>query len=298
MLDTPLVDSIMATIHRHSGEQCHAPRLSRAGGGSISQAFIVETRHGRWFVKLNDSARLDMFVAEAEGLNALASCTELRVPRVIGTGCCGQQAFLVLEHVSMQPLIDGNASIAAGRALAALHRIENREFGWDRDNFIGSTPQANRYHADWSEFFARERLLPQLRLAQQNGCTGVLISNGERLAEKLSAFFAAYRPLASMLHGDLWHGNAALDETGTLVLFDPAVYFGDRETDLAMCELFGGFPSGFIDAYRETWPLAEGYPQRKMLYNLYHILNHLNLFGGSYRHQAERMAGTLLAELA
>ena len=196
----------------------------------------------------------------------------------------------------IRPLRDAHAP-AAGQALATLHRIGGAAFGWNCDNFIGSTPQTNRPCATWPEFFARERLLPQLVRARHQGHGGRWIEAGERLAGCLHVFFADYRPQPSLVHGDLWHGNAGVDASGRLVLFDPAVYLGDRETDLAMSELFGGFPAGFHAAYREAWPLAAGHAQRKTLYNLYHVLNHLNLFGGSYREQAERMIGTLLAEL-
>jgi protein-ribulosamine 3-kinase len=147
-------------------------------------------------------------------------------------------------------------------------------------------------------FFARQRLLPQLATGTATqGQHGKLIADGERLAGKLAALFVDHHPQPSLLHGDLWHGNAATDQTGTLTLFDPAVYFGDREADLAMSELFGGFPDSFYAGYREAWPLSDGFEQRKTLYNLYHVLNHLNLFGSGYLRQAERMVATLLAEI-
>jgi fructosamine-3-kinase len=177
------------------------------------------------------------------------------------------------------------------------HRITGPQFGWQRDNFIGSTPQCNAAAPTWPFFFARRRLLPQLELAKRHGHHGQLIASGERLAEQLPALFVDHQPQPSLLHGDLWSGNAATDEAGTLALFDPAVYFGDREADLAMSELFGGFPDSFYAAYREAWPLADGFEQRKTLYNLYHVLNHLNLFGSGYLHQAERMIARLLAEI-
>ena len=163
--------------------------------------------------------------------------------------------------------------------------------------FIGRTPQHNAGRASWPAFFATQRLQPQLALAAAGGYQGRLIATGERLAENLAAFFAAHRPSASLLHGDLWSGNAAIDETGMLALFDPAAHFGDRECDLAMSELFGGFPERFYAAYREAWPVPDGYQQRRTLYQLYHVLNHLNLFGGSYLRQAEAMIASLLAEI-
>ncbi len=291
-----LLDSLNETIHRSTGKKCCVARLRASGGGSISRALVAETGSEKWFVKLNSVELLDMFEAEVDGLRALAKCREIRVPRVVGWGCADQQSYLVLEHLDMRPMSDVGAA-SAGRALAALHRITGDGFGWSRDNFIGSTPQSNHVHRDWPEFFARERLLPQLDLARRDGHSGTLIENGERLVEKLHVFFSGYQPSPSLLHGDLWHGNAGIDRDGKLVMFDPAVYFGDREADLAMTELFGGFPVAFHAAYRDAWPLADGYPQRRTLYNLYHVLNHLNLFDGSYRLQAQHMISALLAEI-
>lgn len=267
------------------------------GGGSISRALVVQSGDRRYFVKLNDVRLAEMFAAEADGLSALAACAELRVPRVIAHGSSDRQAYLVLEYLPLHALRAPAQGAAAGRSLAALHRIQGAQYGWHRDNFIGSTPQCNTEHRVWPFFFARRRLLPQLDLAKRRPEHGKLISSGQRLVEKLAALFVDHQAPPSLLHGDLWHGNAATDDAGTLSLFDPAVYFGDREADLAMSELFGGFPDSFYASYRDSWPLADGFEQRKVLYNLYHVLNHLNLFGSAYLHQAERMTGRLLAEI-
>ena len=279
------------------GSPFRAASVTATGGGSISQSLVLDGGTQRFFVKLNDAALAAMFVAEAEGLAALGRCAAIRVPQVIAQGTADGRSFLVLEHLVLHPLREHNAGIAAGQALAQLHHIEGAQHGWLSDNFIGSTPQINTVHITWPFFFAQRRLLPQLALAKRRGDCRPLIERGEKLAERLAALFVDYRPCASLLHGDLWHGNAAVDDNGKLALFDPAVYFGDREADLAMSELFGGFPDSFYLAYREAWPLTQGYEQRKTLYNLYHVLNHLNLFGGGYLRQAERMIESLLAEL-
>jgi fructosamine-3-kinase len=284
-LDTALLDALKHTIEDHTGSPGGIDAARDVNGGSISRALVIESAGLRFFVKLNDVNLAEMFAAEADGLNALAACRELRVPRVVGHGVCGRQAYLVLEYLPLQAL------------RAVLHRIQGPRYGWHRDNFIGSTAQSNAAQRTWPLFFARQRLLPQLELAEKNGVRGTLISRGERLAGKLAALFVDHQPHPSLLHGDLWHGNAATDESGKLALFDPAVYFGDREADLAMSELFGGFPDSFYAAYREAWPLTDGFEQRKVLYNLYHVLNHLNLFGSGYLRQAERMVATLLSEI-
>ena len=295
-MPTPFPDGLDNAIRQIAGSRTTIHRLTEVGGGSISRAFVAETDHGKWFIKLNQADLLDLFEAEADGLRALSSCPELQVPGVFGTGTLGAEAFIALECMEFRPLRNQDGR-AAGRALAALHRIAGTEFGWHRANYIGSTPQSNRLHEAWPDFFANERLCPQLALAERHGHSQALIEGGMRLSENLSAFFTTHSPIASLLHGDLWSGNAACDARGRLVVVDPAVYHGDREADLAMTELFGGFPAGFRDAYRDDWPLADGYAQRRTLYNLYHVLNHLNLFGGGYLHQAERMIDTLLAEL-
>ncbi len=296
-LDPALHAALHAAIGSDMGSLTGIDAATEIAGGSISHALVVESGERRYFVKLNDAQGAEMFAAEADGLNALARCNALRVPRVVAHGSSGRQAYLVLEYLPLHALCERAQGAAAGYALAALHRIQGPQHGWHRDNFIGSTPQSNTEHRAWPFFFARRRLLPQLELAKRHPEHGQLISSGQRLAEKLAALFVDHQPQPSLLHGDLWHGNAATDDAGMLTLYDPAVYFGDREADLAMSELFGGFPDSFYAGYRESWPLADGFEQRKTLYNLYHVLNHLNLFGSAYLHQAERMIARLLAEI-
>jgi protein-ribulosamine 3-kinase len=179
-----------------------------------------------------------------------------------------------------------------------MHRFSSQKFGWIRDNTIGSTPQVNKFSSGWREFWREYRLGYQLQLARANGYTGRLQKQGEQLMERLDQFFPGPPPVPSLLHGDLWAGNYSFDVSGEPVVFDPAVYYGDRETDIAMTELFGGFANSFYAAYREVYPLEPEYETRKTLYNLYHILNHLNLFGGGYVRQAEQMMGRLLAEVS
>ncbi len=289
-----VAESLSAEISRALGRPFRAVAMREAGGGCIHRALVLEGDGGRWFVKLNSGETLPMFEAERDGLAALAEARAFRVPQPLCCGLIGGQAYLVLEHLDLAPVAERAGAIACGRALAALHRTTGARYGWRRANFIGATPQANTEHDNWARFFAEARLRPQLARAAAHGPT--LRKKGESLAEKLPAFFLDCRPPASLLHGDLWHGNAAMCG-GLPTVFDPAVYHGDREADLAMTELFGGFPEAFYAAYREAWPLADGYESRKTLYNLYHVLNHLNLFGAGYLRQAERMIDRLLAEL-
>jgi protein-ribulosamine 3-kinase len=246
----------------------------------------------KYFAKINEREQLDNFAAEADGLAALAAAG-VRVPAPLCKGQGGGEAFLVLEYLEMRASGD---YAALGSALALLHSVRGESFGWPRDNYIGSTPQINRRSSSWSEFWRDSRLAPQLELAGKNGLGAGLLRKGERLLGALPGLLSRHAPSASLLHGDLWSGNAGFLADGAPVLFDPAVYRGDREADLAMTELFGGFPRNFYSAYAEIAPLGEGYAARKTLYNLYHVLNHANLFGGGYALQAERMIDLLLAE--
>jgi len=193
--------------------------------------------------------------------------------------------------------LDRASGAMLGRQLAALHRHTGERFGFPSDNFIGGSPQENAWRDNWALFFAERRLRPQLRWAINRGMDRKLGDTGESLTGRISAFFIDYRPQPSLLHGDLWSGNASALADGTPVIFDPAAYFGDREADIAVSELFGGFPESFYASYRQAWPLDSGYETRKTLYNLYHILNHFNLFGAGYLGQARRMIEKLNSEL-
>lgn len=262
-------------------------------GGCINQAVTLEGGGFRYFVKHNRPSRLEMFAAEAEGLKTLAATQTVRVPAPICWGTGPDLAFLVLEHLdlsSRQP----RAQALLGQQLAEMHQTTYTQFGWHRPNTIGTTRQTNDYSGIWTDFFRDRRLGFQLELAGRGG-NRTLETSGEKLLSRLNSFFEDYTPPPSLLHGDLWAGNAGETTLGEPVVFDPAVYFGDRETDLAMTELFGGFSETFYRSYDETWPLDPGYATRKTLYNLYHVLNHLNLFGNSYFRQAEQMIAELLS---
>lgn len=265
------------------------------GGGCINRSVILDDGGRRFFVKLNDADLLDMFEAEAAGLREIADSGSIRVPHPLCTGTAGGEAYLVMEYLSLRGY-RAEAMGEAGRQLADMHRTTRDQFGWHRDNRIGSTPQHNAYDSDWVRFWRDQRLGFQLNLAEQNGYLGRLQERGRRLLEGLGGLMD-HSPQASLLHGDLWGGNIGFEESGRPVIYDPAVYFGDREADLAMTELFGGFNGDFQAAYREAWPLHPGYETRRDLYNLYHILNHLNLFGSGYLGQAQGHIERLLAEL-
>lgn len=267
---------------------------SGAGGGCINECHVVRGGGRTYFVKLNAPGRAEMFAAEAAGLEEIGKAQSIRVPQPVCHGANREASWIVLEHLELKPA-GADAMRMLGRNLARLHRVTATRYGWHRDNTIGATPQVNTQEGDWIAFWRQQRLGFQLELARSGGHGGRLADRGAHLMERLPVFFRGYRPAPSLLHGDLWSGNAAMTAGGEPVIYDPAVYYGDRETDLAMTELFGGFARPFYDAYRAEYPLDAGYESRKALYNLYHVLNHLNLFGGGYGAQAERMIDQLLA---
>lgn len=276
------------------GTIIHKQSLS---GGSINSAYRIETKSNQsYFVKLNRESLLDMFEAEAEGLAELRKANALRVPEPFGCGVAEGYAWIVTEHIEFGRG-DVQTQSRFGHQFAEMHRFASDRYGWHRGNTIGSTPQINDWNDNWIEFYRNHRLGFQLELAARNGFTGSIQKMGERVMVDLEKFFSSYAPVPSLMHGDLWGGNHGVDTKGEPVIFDPAVYYGDREADLAMTTLFGGCSSTFYDAYGESWPLDEGYSVRKTLYNLYHVLNHANLFGGGYAMQAENMMDNLLAEI-
>ncbi len=289
-----LWEDITQQLEARIGGSLRAFRPVPVGGGSINETYRLEGEDQAFFVKLNQATKLEMFEAEAEGLQALHQTATLRVPEPLLWGTSDAQAYLVLEYLS----VGGTGSAAQlGEGLAALHRHTDDRFGWHRDNTIGSTPQRNTREKNWVTFWAEQRLGFQLNLALEAGADRELELIGGELIEWLPAFMDGREPEASLLHGDLWSGNYAFTREGEPTIFDPAVYYGDRETDIAMTELFGGFGADFYAAYRNDWPLDSGYATRKTLYNLYHVLNHYNLFGGSYLSQAQGMIGRLLSEV-
>ncbi len=266
-------------------------------GGCINQAYkLTDNLNNQWFIKTNDTSKASMFLAEELGLKEIEDSNTIRVPKTIcnGTSTTGSFSYLVLEYIPLNASVNQKET---GYLLAKMHQHQMNSFGWKIDNTIGATPQSNKQHSNWVSFWREERLMFQLELAHQKGYSNKDYDDGLKLAEELEVFFESHSPVASLLHGDLWGGNCAMDEKNQPVIFDPAVYYGDRETDIAMTELFGGFNSEFYAAYNSEYPLDEGYKVRKTLYNLYHILNHYNLFGGGYASQAANMTRSLLSEI-
>ena len=269
-------------------------------GGCIHTALRLDGEDSggkaKLFAKLAERERAPMLAAEAEGLAALRAAGAVRVPAVVTQGDDGETAWLILEWLELAALSTASGA-RLGTALAAQHRLPQEKFGWGKDNFIGASPQINGWSEDWLAFWRDKRIHAQLRMAMKNRYPSKMIDRGERLLTDCEAFFRTHKPVASLLHGDLWGGNASALADGTPVVFDPAVYCGDREADLAMTELFGGFPKDFHSAYRAAWALDDGYAVRRDFYNLYHVLNHANLFSGGYVEQSARLIERLIAEI-
>lgn len=267
---------------------------TRVYGGDINRAARVDAEHGRFFVKWNVQPRPGLFDAEARGLRLLAAARALRVPRVVAQ--IDEPAALVLEWIDFGSDKSSGAE-ALGRGLAQQHRSLGAAFGLDHDNYIGDNPQINTPCTAWLEFYRDRRLGAQRDLAQARGhLTPDRARRLDRIMEHLDRWIDSSGVVPSLLHGDLWGGNYLIDNHGQPVLIDPAVYYGDREAEIAFTELFGGFDARFYAAYHEAWPLDRGYAERRDLYNLYHLLNHLNLFGESYGGSVDailrRYAGT------
>jgi fructosamine-3-kinase len=264
--------------------------LAPLGGSFAGRLYRVRTQEGEFALKWAEQPAPGALQAEARGLRLLAEAGAVRVPAVrhvidrSGDGGDGP-AWLLIAWIAGGRGVD---MAALGASLATLHRHSAPAYGLDHDNYIGGTPQLNRPHADWPGFFREQRLVPQIVLAAHNGLLPAPRRRGlERLLERLDALLAGASTRPSLIHGDLWSGNVIATTGGAPVVIDPAVSFSDREAELAFTELFGGFGPRFYAAYHEVWPLDPGYPERRDLYNLYHLLNHLNLFGEGYGAQID-----------
>jgi fructosamine-3-kinase len=277
--------------------------MQPVGGGCIHRAWRLELRDGsQRFAKTNRAALLPVLEAEADGLNALRAAAQLEptaaplpsIPEPLALAELEGEAVLLLSWLEL-----GGGSqqgwLELGQGLARLHRSSlassDGRFGWHQSNFIGSSSQHNNWRGSWAAFFSEQRLGVQLELA---AAAGRALAHGAELLEQVPQWLAAHEPEACLVHGDLWSGNAGLLVGGGSAVFDPAVSRSDREVDLAMARLFGGFPAAFFEGYEQEWPLPAGHRQRVDLYNLYHLLNHANLFGGGYWQQSAASIQALL----
>lgn len=261
---------------------------SPVSGGCINNGCKIETSEGSFFLKYNDDRFPGMFEKEAAGLALLNKTGTPRVPEVIFTGKTGsEKIFILLEWISSSTKKSA-FSDTFGRQLAKLHSHTRDSFGLDHDNYIGSLPQYNDSRAGWTEFFIEQRLIPQVKMTRDaRGLPGDVVRKMEKLYQRLEDLFPPEKP--ALLHGDLWGGNFMADENGEPAIFDPAVYFGHREMELAFTKLFGGFDKDFYTSYNNSFPLEKGFEERVDIYNLYPLLVHVNLFGESYLFQVQQI---------
>ncbi|CCQ56243.1 MULTISPECIES: fructosamine kinase family protein [Crocosphaera] len=278
-------------ISETTGKPFTVERQKSVSGGCINQGYCLIGSDIKYFVKINHASKVEMFAAEALGLKEMAQTQTIRVPKPICWGMTERSSYIVLEWLEFGSS-HNSAWEEMGIKLAKMHNYQGEnKFGWSENNTIGSTPQVNNWTDTWSDFFANHRIGFQLKLANRKGGN---FGNYNQIVDKVRQILASIEPKPSLVHGDLWSGNVAVTDAGEPVILDPATYYGDREVDLAMTELFGGFPAAFYRGYNEVFPLDKGYKKRKTLYNLYHILNHFNLFGGGYGSQANFMIQEVL----
>jgi fructosamine-3-kinase len=285
---------IAQRITQATGKQFDIIDRQSIYGGCINQAYLISNGIDRYFLKVNQLDLVDMFAAEARGLQEIVATATIKAPMPICWGTTTSHSYLAIEYLDLTTNINPHSWTEMGRNLAAMHRCQvsnTAKFGWHIDNTIGSTPQINTWESDWATFFTNHRIGYQIQLAQSNGGH---FPQADRLMVKILELLANYHPKPSLIHGDLWSGNASFTTAGVPVIFDPATYWGDREVDIAMAALFGGFPNAFYQGYNDVYPLDPDYSIRKTLYDLYHILNHYNLFGGNYQGQANNIIDRLL----
>jgi len=255
-------------------------------GGDIAQSHVLIFESGRKYFLKSGVYNDRMFPTEANSLIELSRSNTIRVPRVLIV----EPEFLLIEYIEPGQKVSSFFE-EFGRQFAEMHHFKAKYFGLFEDNFIGHTPQQNipqsNQATNWTKFYFEKRLLFQFKLAESRGLSSSFLNNSFKLLEnKIESILKTDDALPVLLHGDLWSGNYLADKNGNPVLIDPAVYYGHREADLAMTKVFGGFSPSFYSAYDEAFPLADGYEYRENIYKLYHILNHLNLFGMSYQAQA------------
>ena len=272
-----------------TGQRYHVTGVKVSHGGCISDSFTLVTLEDNLFLKQSGANQSDLFETEATGLKELSLCKSMKVPKVLGTLKTDTNCYLLLESLNLKAHTPSSFK-RLGKSLAEMHKITSDKHGFKQNNYIGSTPQINNKCDSWVDFFNNCRLMPQAYMTGNDE----IENKAEELAAICANFFKDYTPTPSLLHGDLWSGNTSRTDEDTPVIFDPAVYYGDRESDLAFTEFFGGFTKDFYDSYQESWELHPGYEVRRYLYQLYHCLNHLNLFGTTYLNRSQELLNYLL----
>lgn len=284
---------VVSSISDFFHQDISIKNFSQVGGGCINNGGLIQTSRGDFFLKWNDAKKYPaMFQAEAKGLKLLGNANTIRIPVVTTVGEKGEYQFILMEHIKSQPRSENYWEVL-GKELAALHQSSNSSFGLDHDNYMGSLPQLNAQKNSWIDFFIIQRLEVQLKIATDfHAVENSLTKKFHALYKKLPSILHEEKP--SLVHGDLWSGNLITDEKGNPCLIDPAVYYGHREIDLAMTQLFGGFNDAFYQSYQNAYPTLPGLQERLDIYNLYPLLVHVNLFGQSYLSQVNTILRTFV----
>jgi len=284
MLSPAFTNYLNLQLSRFFGDELMISRVKPVGGGCINKAFCLISNKAKFFLKYNNATSYPgMFETEHKGLNLLHSTQSIHVPQPYFTGVFENNSFIIIEYIESTARQADFWEQFAGN-IAAMHRNRAASYGLDYDNYIGSLKQENTLRADWVDFFINYRIEPQLNLAfNANLINKPLLSKFSALHKRLADIFPEEQP--ALLHGDLWSGNFTVNSRGEPSIFDPAVYYGHREMELAYTQLFGGFHSTFYSAYQQYYPVEKGFEKRKDYYNLYPLLVHVNLFGTSYLQQ-------------
>jgi fructosamine-3-kinase len=283
-------DSLIRQIEAALGSKARVLACQKVSGGDIHHSFVLSLQgcqQASVFAKINTAENANVLASEYQALNFFKLYDAVRYPEPYLFIECGTHCVLIMEYLDLSPITEACAPKLA-EMLACQHQVASDYFGWLGDNFIGSTPQCNRQYSDWQSFYKENRLGYQFELAISNGLPASTASGVEKLISSIASLYASHQPEPVLLHGDLWSGNVAQDN-GSPVLFDPAPYFGDREADIAMTRLFGGFAHKFHQVYEKLLPLDDGFECRVNALNLYHALNHFNMFGDSYLPLVDRL---------
>lgn len=283
--------SIEKAITQSTGEKFTISEKQSISGGDINDAYKVSNKQERYFVKVNDAQHLKHFETEAYALAQIDNIHQINCPNVIAYGASGDKSYLILDFIPFDKATKTDW-YCLGEQLASMHKKSvHGQFGWQSDNYIGDTLQPNNWSSNWRTFFSEQRIGWQLQLLQEKS---IKLGSIEHIVESCHDALLHHNIKPRLVHGDLWQGNLGFTNNSA-VIFDPACYYGDREVDIAMTELFGCLPKEFYLGYQAVFPLTHGYEQRKIIYNFYHILNHANLFGGVYIEQSKAVLSRIMS---
>jgi len=283
--------AVEQAIKAETGNRFAIEKKRIIAASNTNLAYQVSNYQHNYFVKIKDKSHFNHFESEAYALDQIRSLKQVTCPEVIATGTTLDKSFIVLSYIPFSQATS-ESWYHLGAQLAMMHKSSSHgQFGWQHDNYIGDTLQPNNWRSNWKTFFAEQRVAWQLQLLSEKS---IKLGNIDHITDICHDALNHHEVKPSLVHGDLWLGNLGFTDSSS-VIYDPACYYGDREVDIAMTELFGQLPYDFYLGYQNIFPLDEGYEQRKLIYNFYHILNHANLFGGVYIDQSRALLSRILS---